>query len=333
MMRPTPPSDHFIIEAFDRDQWCPVLQALLHVSDLDALHAILGQAADDDPELRHAYVLDAEDLAAIVAKFDVAFDLGKLDIRELEINLSRRRRLSDTPYLVHSGYELPLLLDGRKKLARMSHAYPPATFDGEDRFDRWVAKGFLHREEVVEPFDPPAKKYLGHRMVYYTPKGEEWRIPASKLIWEASGKSGGWNEHFERLEGMLYGYEDWQNDWWINVGRQRGGFGGLRLCCAVTLEGLAWIETAGLRALPPIQKPTLAVAIYDVDAAADLHAFMLEDPDSAALVRFNVLGRAAMQIRDDFRHDGRWAVPAHRIPELNRNLRGSVVIVARRDGI
>jgi hypothetical protein len=25
----------------------------------------------------------------------------------------------------------------------------------------------------------------------------------------------GWNETFERLEGMLYGYEDWQIDWWI----------------------------------------------------------------------------------------------------------------------
>jgi hypothetical protein len=75
------------------------------------------------------------------------------------------------PYLIHSGYELPLLLDGRKKLARMSDGYPPMTFDGEHRFDHWVAEGALHREEVVEPFDSPVRGYLGIRAVYYTPKG------------------------------------------------------------------------------------------------------------------------------------------------------------------
>jgi hypothetical protein len=34
--------------------------------------------------------------------------------------------------------KLPLLIDGRKKLARMSDGYPPLTFEGEDRFDHWV---------------------------------------------------------------------------------------------------------------------------------------------------------------------------------------------------
>jgi hypothetical protein len=31
---------------------------------------------------------------------------------------------------------------------------------------------------------------------------------------------GGWNDTLERLEGMLYGYEDWQNDWWADYRRQ-----------------------------------------------------------------------------------------------------------------
>ncbi|HEY6258913.1 MAG TPA: hypothetical protein VIY51_24315 [Xanthobacteraceae bacterium] len=331
-MRRTARSNHFVLEAFDRDQWCPVLQARFQVHDLDALRATVGKAADDDPGLEQCYRLDNDDLAAIVAKFAIAFDPTQLQARELDISLFRWRRSFESPYLIHTGYELPLLLDGRKKLARMSHAYPPATFDGEDRFEHWVAKGFLHREEVVEPFHPPAKKYLGHRMVYYTPKGEEWRIPASKLIWEASGKCGGWNEHFERLEGMLYGYKDWQNDWWIKVGLQGGGFGGLHLCCAVTARGLAWMEAAGFRALPPVDKPSVAVAVYDVADQIELLAFMREDPDSAALVRFNLLGRDAMPLMDDFRNAGPWHIPRDRIPELNRSLRGAVVIVARRDG-
>jgi hypothetical protein len=330
-MRPTPRSNHFILEAFDRDQWCPVLQALIRVTDLDALRAILAEAADGDPGLEHDHSLDEKMLAALVANFSLAFNPGELEAQELDITLSRRRRLRDAPYLIHTGYELPLLLDGRKKLACMSHPYPPATFEGEDRFEQWVANGFLHREAVVEPSDPTAGNTVGHRTVYYTPKGEEWRIPASKLIWEASGKSGGWNEHFERLEGMLYGYEGWQNDWWINVGLLGGGFGGVHFCCAVTADGLAWIEAAGFRALPPIDKPTLAVRTYDIAAEAELQAFLLEDPDCAALVRFNVLGRNAMHLMDDFRNAGPWHIPSDRIAELNRNLRGSVAIVARRE--
>jgi hypothetical protein len=187
----------------------------------------------------------------------------------------------------------------------------------------------LHREEVLDPFDSPVRGYLGTRTVYYTPKGEEWRIPAYKLIWEASGKSGGWNEHFERLEGMLYGYEDWQNDWWIDAWLQRRGFGGPTFCCPVTSAGLAWIEAAGFRALPPVEGPVLMIAIYDVDREAELHALMLENPDHAAVVGFKVLGRYVPNIVEHERDP--WRFQAERISDLNRHLRGSVEIVARRD--
>jgi hypothetical protein len=332
MMRPSLRSNHFILEAFDCDLWCPVAQTLFHVAEIGPLRSILGAAADKDPEVHNTYHLDDEQLAMVVAQFGVTFDRSQLGSADLVIGLFRWRRLSQAPYLIHTGYELPLLLDGRKKLARMSDGYPPMTFDGEHRFDHWVAEGALHREEVVEPFDSPVRGYLGIRTVYYTPKGEEWRIPASKLIWRASSKSGGWNEHFERLEGMLFGYEDWQNDWWIDIGLQGGGFGGVTFCCPVTLAGLGWIEAAGFRALPPIESPALVIASYDVDANADLHASMLEKPDSAAVARFNVLGR---NVRDfiDLRHSGPWHVQAERISELNKHLRGLIVIVARRDNL
>ena len=65
MTHPTPQSNQFILEAFDRDWWCPVLQAL--IPDLDPLRATLGAAADDDPELRNVYQLDDRELSAIVA--------------------------------------------------------------------------------------------------------------------------------------------------------------------------------------------------------------------------------------------------------------------------
>jgi hypothetical protein len=329
------PQPRLILEAFDRQQWCPVLQAMLPVSDPRALRAILGGAADDDPELKQDYLLDEEQLAAIVTKFNVSFDAAQLDSKDLAVFLLQLRPIDRTPYLVHGGYELPLLLDGRKKLARMSHEYPPMTFEGEDRFEHWVSKGILHREVVDEPFDPPylisrGQTYLGHRTVYYTPKGEEWRIPASKLIWHAAGKSGGWNEYFERLEGMLFGYEDWQNDWWIKQGITGGGFGGMSFSCAVTAAGLAWIESAGFRALPPIDRPALTIMSYRQETEANLVATMLEDPGSAAVVRFNVAGRDVMDLWD-LRHGGPYQLKAERIPEFNSLLCGSVVIVARRD--
>ena len=326
----------FLIEAFDRERWCPVLQAMFPVDDPEALRAILAGMADDDPELEKTYFLDDEELAAIVATFNVSFDAAQLDCKDLEIRLFRWRPSDQTPYLTHTGYELPLLLEGRKKLARMSGLYPPMAFEGEDRFEHWVAKGVLHREEVNEPFDKPVQTSygqtcLGHRTVYYTPKGEEWRIPASKLIWDASGKSGGWNEYFERLEGMLFGYEDWQNVWWIKQGITRGGFGGLSCCCAVTAAGLAWIEAAGFRALPPIDRPTLTIMTYDRENESDLYAAMLTDSDSVSVGRFNMLGRDFMNFWGSQR-SGPWELAAGRIAEFNRFLRGSVEIVARRDG-
>lgn len=319
-------TNQFILEAFDPDQWCPVLQARFEVPDLNELQKVLGSQADDDPELRYVYSLDGLELAAITAAFGVSFDPTRLEIGNPDIFLYRTHSIRTAPYLVHIGYELPLLLDGRKKLAVMDAGpYPPlARFGGEERFDHWVAEGALHRVEVLEPFDPPSNRWEGCRTVYYTPKGEEWRVPAMQLIRRASAKPGPWNEYFERLVGMLFGYEEWQNDWWIEAVLQR-------LCCAVTAIGLAWLESAGFRALPPCHRPALAVAAYEHDNPAEMRAFLLQEMDSVALVRFAV---PLWEVRDILpmpASDGRWFVPSHRIPELNKHLRNAVVIATLRD--
>jgi hypothetical protein len=336
-MRITMPQPRFVLGAFDHEQWCQVLQTLLPASDPEPLREMLGAMAKDDPELEQNYILDDEQVAAIVARFNVSFDAAQLDSQDLTIFLFRLRRVNELPYLIHGGYELPLLLEGRKKLARFEDYYPPMKFKGEERFDHWVAQGVLHREVVDEPLDPPVQTshgqtWNGHRTVYYTPKGEEWRIPAMKLIQHASGKAGGWNEYFERLEGMLFGYEDWQNDWWIKEGISGGGFGGASFCCAVTATGLAWIESAGFRALPPIDDPVLPLMSYHSKATeADLYASILRGPDCAAVARFNIAGRHAMNFFD--LRDGPFEVAAGRIAEFNRFLRGSVEVVARRDAM
>src|SRR5262249_28296764 len=161
-------SNRFILEAFDRTLLCPIAQASLEIVDIDKLRSILS--ADDDPKLEKGYCLDDKKITAIVSAFDT-FDPRQIADADLEISIFRwLPPLFEVPYLVHTGYELPLLLDGRKKLACMTHYCPPATFPGEERFDHLVANGFLHREEVVvEVSEIPT------RWVYYTPKGEEWR--------------------------------------------------------------------------------------------------------------------------------------------------------------
>jgi hypothetical protein len=323
MDRSKPDSNDLFLFVFDFEQWCPIFLIRLGTPDLDKLHPLLGPAADDDPELSRGYRLNEDEAAAIAAASGTALELSGLDTTDRGFVLDRLHSVDTAPYLVHTGYELPLLLNGRKKLARMIHEYPPMTFEGEHRFDHWVTEGALHHEEDVESFPRPLGELLGLRTVYYTTKGEEWRIPAMRLIHQASGKSGGWNEYFERLEGMIFGYEDWQNDWWIETGIQGGGFGGVPLCCTVDVAGLAWIEAAGFRALPTPSTPVLTIMHYDPTAAEEMLG------DAAALVSFNLPGIEVLKLSGKL--DGKpWLLAADRVPELNIRLLRPVVVRARR---
>ena len=331
---------HFILSVFDLQLWCPVLETRFSVDDLPALRTIIGADVDADPNFDWRYHIDADDLKAINQGFAVEFDPQQLEFPESEIWLQQDRiqgSRADIPYLVHTGFELPLMLDGRKKLTRFTNFNSPGT---EEAFDRWVKKGLLHKEVFLKPIPESLKPYaidISHyvaREVYYALKGEEWRIRAMELLWEAAGAGVGWNEHYERIEGMLFGYEDWQNDWWIEDGLKKGRFAGAALCCPVDAAGLDWIEASGFMALPPIDKPNLAIMSFDWRDEAAMRSFMLEDDDSAALVRFNVFGNV---LRDmlDFPKNGPWPsapwpFPSGRIPELNRHLLRSVDVLHRR---
>ena len=209
----------FILQALDPDHGSPVLEALFRVSQLEELRALVGERAENDHKLEGRYTLEANELAAITNLLGVSFDPeGR------ETCLCAWDWWREIPYLSHNGYELPLLLEGRKPFARMGDAYPPEKHQDEDRFDRYVAQGLIHKEVVVEPFAKPHRVngwvYEGQRTVYYARKGEEWRIPASKLIWSAAKKTR-WSDDFERMEAMLFGYEEWQCDWWIAHRRAR----------------------------------------------------------------------------------------------------------------
>ena len=124
-MAPTPdPSNRFVLEVFDCTLWCPTAQAPFYPTDVGPLRSILGLEAADDAELKRHYYLDDDQIAAIVSAF-VTFDPRQLDDEpEIDIRLYRLPGTIETPYLVHTNWELPLLLEGRKKLAHFLDTYP-----------------------------------------------------------------------------------------------------------------------------------------------------------------------------------------------------------------
>jgi hypothetical protein len=254
----------FILQAYHPEYACPAFATMFAVERLKDLQALLGPDAQDDLQLdQKLYHLDAADIAAIRQRFNVAFEAGEREV----VLFKADEQDKEYPYLAHTGYELPLLLDGRKKLANMYFEYPPHRHPHEDQFDRFVAEGLLHKEVDVEPFDKPirsitGKVFDGLRTAYYTPKGEEWRIQAFRLIRKTKG---GWNDTLERLEGMLYGYEDWQNDWWAEHRRRMLlQYGTLLVYAALTSSELAAVEHSGFRALPVLDRSLPVILSFDL---------------------------------------------------------------------
>jgi hypothetical protein len=317
----------FILQALDPDHGSPVLEALLLVDKIDDLRCLLGSPADDDPGLADGYDLKPTDLTAIADRFGVTFDPGDRKTLLRPWNSTR-----EVPYLIHTGYELPLLLEGQKPFAYFSDAFPPHLHFDEDRFNRYVAQRLLHKEVELEPFTESTRLATGQviegiRTVYYTRPGEEWRIRACKLIWAAGLAR--WNYDFERLQGMLFGYENWQNDWWIDHLRKRGRvFGAIAAYRAVNVEELSWIEAAGCRALPPAQNATIELFTGE-EPDGQTGCRLMDRPAHIALVRVNVRSLFFLDLVKG-QAGPTYVISSEKIPDLNRNLVDAIEIVAHR---
>ncbi len=113
------------------------------------------------------------------------------------------------------------MLKGTKPLAYFYGEYPPRSdFEEipEGLFDRYVASGtFVKREYVLLAGKPGQADRAAERrirIILYALADQEWRINAFILLLETAAKSG-WSEGFERMQGSLLGYEEWQNDIFI----------------------------------------------------------------------------------------------------------------------
>lgn len=201
----------FVLQAEDPDLLYPFVEARFAVDDLDALRAILSEDARDDGDIGRLYDLDDEEVLAIEKRFGGGLEAGGRPVR-----LVPWHSIRDVPYLVHTGYELPLMLEGRKPFAKFSDGYPCEWLDSIlDHFEPFVIEGRIVKRIIKELFATPRRAgngviFDGICKAYFALPGQEWRIDAHIHLLEAGLK---WNETLERLEGMLLGYEPWQNDW------------------------------------------------------------------------------------------------------------------------
>ena len=183
----------FVLQAADTETGCPAFEARFAVNDLAALRDLLD--ANDAPDLHGVYVLDDISLKSISARFDVPFAAGGP-----EVSLVPWQRLRELPYLVHTGFELALMLEGRKPLAIFADS-PAWLEEYVAPFAPFVADGRIVRHTVDRP---------KVREIHFVLPGEEWRIDAYLDLRAATA----WTEALERRQGELLGYTDWENDCW-----------------------------------------------------------------------------------------------------------------------
>ena len=197
----------------------------INVSNIDAF----AIALDIDPSsisVCARFELDTPDIDWLNKTFGlrIDFELFHVFLTPIERNI--------IPYILHTGRELRMMLEGTKPLAIFSDFHPsphdPWVFP-EDVFAPHVRSGLLVQREYCELLDQvPNESVKGSRVLLYARAVEAWRIDAYITMRFASEKSG-WNEGFERMVGALLGYEAWQTEdhlrrngaWWERMRSER----------------------------------------------------------------------------------------------------------------
>lgn len=213
-------SSNFVLQGFDDVTKTVSAEWRVRIEDLEQLKAVLAPESDSDPDLKGLYV----GLSPRVMQKIGVLCIPPIVPDAILTGLSRPYLAFDAvPYLIHTNFELPLMLDGRKPLAVFGDVYPSDWFDELlEPFEPFVASGQILRRIIDTPV--PALKQQhpdldGMRDVLFALPDEAWRINA--YIRDILNRSRDWDDDLERLQGSLLGYEDWQNDWWIEQRSRR----------------------------------------------------------------------------------------------------------------
>lgn len=139
----------------------------VRIADSERLKEKLSPDCAEDPDLKSTY-----------------YEISRRDMRRIGqictppivphrmfATIARHAGFDDVPYLVHTNFELPLMLESRKPLAVFSDGYPFDWFDAYlAPFEQFVAAGMIVRRVVDTPM--PRRKERrsdldGIRSVYF----------------------------------------------------------------------------------------------------------------------------------------------------------------------
>lgn len=319
------PKTSFILSAVDPDLLYPWLEVRFETDDLDTLRRILELDAARDADFERVYLLTPAEVAVVCHAFGIGFEHGSREAFLFK-HVDTGVRI---PYLVHTGYELALMVQGRKPFGFIDFdSDSPRSVKLKEKFDAYVAQGVLHSQEFI--FDAAARPSRRIGQILYTRKGEEWRLSALEFIRQNINRHGDGCENMERLEGALLGYEKWQNDWWIDHLAQSGiSLYGASSIVKVDRTQYDWLVHAGFRALPPVDAPTFTLHSSQWFDEEAMQAAMRDDPTIEAFVQFNV-GLVHIMHAADFRTGGPYEIPASLIPTINRHLLRAVRVLIQR---
>jgi hypothetical protein len=211
----------FRLQAVDQETECIVREAAFEIDDVSELELLVDIERGGLGKDGAGYDLDVIEVEKIRARYRVDFDP-----RAARTMLSAWHPIDDLPYQVHTNRELLLMLAGTKPLAVFTGSFPdvdPIELP-EKPYQVHVDFGrIIKREQILPPDEKSPKRKdvrLGIRRLLYALPNEQWRIDAYLLLLKTAEKAG-WNEGFERMEGSLLGYEDWQNDAYIAWQKKR----------------------------------------------------------------------------------------------------------------
>jgi hypothetical protein len=133
---------------------------------------------------------------------------------------------------------------------------------------------------------------------------------------------------------MLFGYEDWQNDWWIEDMRRRNAvFGTMIVWMAVDEQTLSGIEFAACRAVSRPAADVRLICSFDEPPDEGELGSLMGAAEADALVKFRAKARHLLElIGASAEHKPFYELPPERIADLNRLIVGEIEIVVRPGG-
>lgn len=211
-------SQGFVVESVSRINLCIMDDVSFFVNDPNEILSIIDINNSHKSEWDNSvYEIDSDQLSLLQSKY--CFYLRISD--DLFFRIRPRHWLDELSYKVHTGRELVLMLQGVKPLATFKIEYsdkPESTIFPERVFDQYVSEKKFVKHQYITKICTDIERFYSseYRIVFYALKKEAWRINAFILLHQIAIKIG-WNDGFERMEGALLGYQDWECDEYFSL--------------------------------------------------------------------------------------------------------------------